>query len=162
MSDRECKKCGGKIGKYDYSCPECGSDAINAGEWSAKENDAEKSPTGNLDICPDCGAQVSRRAVACPKCGAPLKETTVVYGKPDWGYEWRTDAELLGLPIIHVAFGRKNGKLRVAKGIVAIGQFAFGMITIAQFGVGLLFGLGQFIFGFTAIAPTFPPSPPCA
>ena len=26
----------------------------------------------NLVKCPDCGAEVSRRASACPKCGAPI------------------------------------------------------------------------------------------
>ncbi len=62
-------------------------------------------------------------------------------------------AHLRGLPLVHIAFGRDSrGKRRVAKGIIAIGQFAFGLITVAQFGVGLLFGFGQFIFGFTTIA----------
>ena len=34
-----------------------------------------------------------------------------------------------------------------AKGIIAIGQFAIGLITFAQFGIGLLFGVGQFVGG---------------
>jgi len=52
-----------------------------------------------------------------------------------------------------VAFGRTaQGKLRVAKGVIAIGQFAVGFITIAQFGIGLLFGFGQFLVGYTAVA----------
>ena len=59
----------------------------------------------------------------------------------------------MGYPIVHIAFGRTaDNKLRVAKGVIAIGQFAIGLITIAQFGVGFLFGFGQFIVGFTAIA----------
>jgi len=54
---------------------------------------------------------------------------------------------------VHVAFGRDaQGKLRVAKGVIAIGQFAIGAITFAQFGIGIIFGFGQFIFGPIAIA----------
>lgn len=57
-------------------------------------------------------------------------------------------------PLVHIAFGKnkKTGKWLIAKGIVAIGQYAIGVITIAQFGVGLLFGFDQFMAGFTAIS----------
>ncbi|MFH1507926.1 MAG: hypothetical protein ABIG46_05840 [Candidatus Omnitrophota bacterium] len=46
---------------------------------------------------------------------------------------------------------KKTGRLLVAKGIIAIGQFAIGMVTIAQFGIGALFGFGQFIAGMYAV-----------
>jgi len=62
--------------------------------------------------------------------------------------DWRSEATFLGRPLIHVAYGRdQNGKLRVARGFIAIGQFAIGYITLAQFGIGWIFGLGQFVFG---------------
>jgi|GEM_PF-660747 len=65
-----------------------------------------------------------------------------------WGFEWKTRARFFGIPLICVAFGRnEHGKLRVAKGFIAVGQFAIGAFTFAQFGIGILFGLGQFIFG---------------
>ena len=100
--------------------------------------------------CRECEADVSPNARSCPHCGAPFP------GNPDWkgwGYEWKSPATYLGYPLIHIAFGRNaSGKLRVAKGVIAIGQFAIGAVTIAQFGVGLLFGLGQFMLGLTAIA----------
>jgi len=69
------------------------------------------------------------------------------------GFQWRTEAEILGWPLVSIAFGRnkQTGKLLVAKGILAIGQFAIGLITIAQFGVGLLFAFGQFTAGWLAI-----------
>jgi hypothetical protein len=44
-----------------------------------------------------------------------------------------------------------TGRLLVARGVVAIGQFAVGLITVAQFGIGVLFGLGQFVGGFAAV-----------
>ena len=39
----------------------------------------------------------------------------------------------------------------MAKGVIAVGQFAVGAVTVARFGVGLLFGFGQFVAGLTAI-----------
>lgn len=69
------------------------------------------------------------------------------------GFEWRTRTEYYGYPLVSVAFGRNGrGGMRVAKGWLAIGQFAFGLITFAQIGVGVLFGFGQVILGITAIS----------
>jgi hypothetical protein len=84
-------------------------------------------------------------AQTCPRCGHPVRR---------WrGFEWRTRAQVLGWPLVHVAFGRnrETGALLVARGIIAIGQFGIGLITIAQFGVGLLFGLGQVVGGCVAL-----------
>jgi len=63
------------------------------------------------------------------------------------GFEWKTRANLFGIPLICVSCGRDHqGKTRVAKGFLAIGQFAFGGIVIAQFGAGIL-AIGQFVAG---------------
>lgn len=104
-----------------------------------------------LTGCPECHASISDTALSCPRCGYPVKSTPAV-GKPGWGFEWKTEATIFGLPLIHVAIGRdtKTGRLRVARGIIAVGQFAVGLITIAQFGIGLLFGLGQVTVGILA------------
>ena len=103
-----------------------------------------------LSSCRECQTQVSDEALACPHCGAPRP------AQQDWtgtGFEWKSARTWGGYPLVHIAFGRDSrGKRRVAKGVVAIGQFAIGLITVAQFGVGVLFGFGQFIFGFTTIA----------
>jgi hypothetical protein len=71
-----------------------------------------------------------------------------------WGYEWKTKANVFGFPLIHIAIGRdrKTGKLLIAKGVVAIGQFAIGIISFAQFSIGALIGFGQFSIGIIAIA----------
>lgn len=109
-----------------------------------------------LKNCPECGASVSDRARDCPGCGYPLKPS-VRYEKRlrrlAWGYEYKSDAQILGIPLLHVAIGRDadTGKLLMAKGIIAIGQFGLGLITIAQFGIGLVFGFGQFVGGFIEI-----------
>jgi hypothetical protein len=103
-----------------------------------------------LVTCRECKQEVSTDASFCPHCGAPWPT------KPEWrgpGFEWRSSQTVYGYPLIHIAFGKDaQGKRKVAKGFIAIGQFAFGVITVAQFGVGLLFGFGQFIVGLTALA----------
>ncbi len=100
--------------------------------------------------CRSCGAAVSTEAAVCPRCGAPCPAV------PEWtgtGFEWKSSATILGLPLIHVAFGRDaRGKIKVAKGVIAVGQFAVGLIAVAQFGLGLFFGFGQFILGSFAVA----------
>lgn len=99
--------------------------------------------SGRLAPCRACRREVSRDAVTCPHCGAPKPAEQAWNGV---GYEWKSEQTLFGLPLVHVAVGRDaRGKLRVAKGIIAIGQFAVGGIVVAQFGVGAVFGLGQFV-----------------
>ncbi len=99
----------------------------------------------SLIPCPECKTSLSDKAKSCPQCGHPMRI---------WrSFEYKSQIELSGWPLVHIAFGRdkKTGKLLVAKGVIAIGQFAIGLITIAQFGVGFLFGFGQFVGGIIAI-----------
>jgi hypothetical protein len=109
-----------------------------------------------LIACDECGAEVSDRAWACPRCGYPVRvgNLPLFWRLGFWGYEWKSETELLGWPLVHIAFGwdLQTGKLRVARGIIAIGQFAFGLVTIAQFGIGLLIGMGQFMCGGVVVA----------
>jgi hypothetical protein len=103
-----------------------------------------------LEACRECGRQVSTDAFSCPHCGAPRPTVREWRGT---GFEWTSKTKILGIPLVHVAFGRgKTGRLRVAKGVVAIGQFAVGLVTVAQFGVGILFGFGQFVLGIAVVA----------
>ncbi len=67
------------------------------------------------------------------------------------GFEWKTRRTLFGLPLVCIAFGRdERGRVRVARGIVAVGQLAIGAVAIAQFGVGFIFSLGQAVCGLFA------------
>ena len=103
-----------------------------------------------LVTCRDCQHEVSRAARACPQCGAPFPARRNWQGT---GYDWKSRRTIWGYPLVHIAFGRDaQGKLRVAKGVIAIGQFGIGLITIAQFGIGFLFGFGQFFLALTAFA----------
>ncbi len=72
------------------------------------------------------------------------------------GFEWRTRASSFGFPLICIAFGRDpNGRLRIARGLLAVGQFAYGGIVIAQFGAGIVtvsqFAVGLLAFGQLAL-----------
>ncbi|MGB0581814.1 MAG: protein kinase domain-containing protein, partial [Limisphaerales bacterium] len=66
------------------------------------------------------------------------------------GWEYKTESNILGLPLLHVTSGidPKTGQKRRAKGIVAIGEnatgvFAFGTIAKGVFAFGAL-GIGLF------------------
>jgi hypothetical protein len=72
------------------------------------------------------------------------------------GFEWKTKASIFGIPLISVAFGRDpEGRIRIAKGLLAVGQFAYGGIVVAQFGAGIVtlsqFAVGLFAFGQLAL-----------
>jgi hypothetical protein len=109
------------------------------------ETARSESPRTGLAPCRTCDWLVSWNARACPHCGAP-NPVIAAYLKRAYGYEWKSQASFMGYPLVHVAFGRdKNGKMRVAKGVVAIGQFGVGLITFAQIGVGYVVGVGQIV-----------------
>jgi hypothetical protein len=104
----------------------------------------------SLMPCRACHQEISTDALFCPQCGVPHPTDSQWQGP---GFEWRSSQTVYGYPLIHVAFGKDaQGKFKVAKGVIAIGQFAVGVITVAQIGVGLLFGFGQVIIGLTALA----------
>ena len=99
-----------------------------------------------MKSCRRCGQSVLEEAVACPNCGVsyPTKK------EEGWGFEYKSDASVLGLPLLHISFRYRLDRVPVpAKGIIAIGQFACGLVTISQFGLGVI-SLGQFtIAGYT-------------
>ena len=102
-----------------------------------------------MTACRACGRQVSEDAFVCPGCGAPYPAKPKWDG---WGYEYKSEATLFGLPLVHVSFKyRPNRAPVVARGIVAIGQFGCGVITIAQFGVGVV-TVAQFALAGFALA----------
>ncbi len=73
------------------------------------------------------------------------------------GFEYKTHLTIYGWPLVHIAFGRdKEGRTLVAKGIIAIGQYGYGLITIAQAGLGVLFAFGQFVGGLFALGQFAP------
>ena len=109
--------------------------------------------------CRECQHSVSEQATACPNCGAPFPAREKWDG---WGFEYKSKATLLGLPLLHISFKFRPNRAPVpAKGIFAIGQFACGIFTLSQFGIGVVsisqftiagFALAQFAFAYSLIA----------
>jgi hypothetical protein len=86
--------------------------------------------------CRECQREVSEQALACPQCGAPYPARASWDG---WGYEYKSQVTIAGLPLVHISFKyRRNRAPVVARGIIAIGQFGCGVVCISQFGVGVL------------------------
>ena len=109
--------------------------------------------------CRECKHQVSEQAMACPNCGAPHPAKDNWDG---WGFEYKTDATLMGLPLLHISFKYRPNRVPVpARGVIAIGQFAVGIVTVSQFGVGVVsisqftiagYALAQFAIAYSLIA----------
>ena len=109
--------------------------------------------------CRECHHSISEQAIICPQCGAPYPSKDQWDG---WGFEYKSRAKLLGLPLVHISFKFRPNKIPVpAKGIFAIGQFACGIFTLSQFGIGVVsisqftlagFALAQFGVAYSLIA----------
>ena len=109
--------------------------------------------------CRECRHEVSGQALTCPQCGAPCLAREKWDG---WGFEYKSEMKLFGLPLVHVSFKyRPNRMPVVARGVVAVGQFACGILTVSQFGIGIVsvsqftvagFALAQFAAAYSLIA----------
>jgi hypothetical protein len=99
--------------------------------------------------CRECRREISEQALVCPGCGAPYPARAAWTG---YGFEYRSKARVAGLPLLHVSFKYRPNRLPVvAKGWIAIGQFAVGGLTISQFGIGVV-SVSQFTIAGFAVA----------
>lgn len=109
--------------------------------------------------CRECRQEISEQAFTCPHCGAPYPARSSWDG---WGYEYRSNLAIAGLPFLHISFKYRPDRTPVvARGVIAIGQFACGVVCIAQFGLGVFciaqftiagFALAQFALAYSLIA----------
>ncbi len=102
--------------------------------------------------CPECGERISSKAAACPHCGISRRTNDALKQNIALCFEYRSKKELFGWPLVHIVLGPAvdptTGRLRVAKGIIAVGGIAIGVVTLG--GVGL----GVFSFGGAAVGVT--------
>ena len=102
-----------------------------------------------MKSCRDCGRDMPDEALVCPRCGSEERREE---SREGLGFEYRSRATLLGLPLVHVSFRFGRGMRPLpAKGIVAVGHFACGVFTLSQFGIGLV-SVGQVVVAGYALA----------
>lgn len=92
----------------------------------------------SLIPCPECGNQISEKAVMCPMCGYSSRGGTGSF----YCFEYVSKRKLCGLPLVHIVIGPAldpaTGKVRVAKGIIAIGGIAIGWLALGGIALGLI------------------------
>ena len=101
-----------------------------------------------VGLCAVCQKGVCHQCVAAEKprlvCRTCVASGSVLgygwYGGYGYGYEYKSSMTIGGWPLVHVCAGIDpvTMRLRVAKGVVAIGNVAVGVVAIGGLGCGLI------------------------
>lgn len=109
--------------------------------------------------CRECRHEISEQALSCPHCGAPYPARDKWDGW-GFEYKSQAALCGWPLVHISFKY-RPNRVPIPAKGIIAIGQFSCGVLTLSQFGIGVVsisqftvagFALAQFAAAYSLIA----------
>ncbi|MBI3881789.1 MAG: NINE protein [Verrucomicrobia bacterium] len=91
-------------------------------------------PESKLTACPDCGAEVSRRAMSCPRCGGPVAQIVIVASAPP------------------AAAPEKPAQSTSSRGVYCVLAFFFGLIGVHNFYAGFVAaGFVQLILSLTGV-----------
>lgn len=115
---------------------------------------ADAKPEANDPYCSNCGYVLSNltESSKCPECGRPLVEVLARRSMMfQGGKRYRSKATIMGLPVIDIAIGPKDGEMRgKAKGFIAIGDIATGWLAVGGIARGVV-AIGGVALGFFSL-----------
>ncbi len=100
-----------------------------------------------LTRCPECHRSISDKALTCPHCGYLLRESrggssgsgNIPLSGYGYGYEYKSSLTIFGMPLVHIVYGLgPDGRMKPAKGFIAIGSVAIGVIAVGGFALGII------------------------
>jgi len=105
-------------------------------------------------ICPDCGGSNPAWETRCRSCGRDLVDVPAgpLRTAGMMGYEYVSRSEVMGFPLLHIVRGLdpETGRVRVARGIIAIGNIAIGVFALGGVSMGI-FSIGGVTLGLIAL-----------
>jgi len=111
-----CSNCGQHIAideagaGMSIQCPKCAASITVPDKSHGGSVPVSPNPQStNLQDCPDCGRQISRRAVSCPHCGAPIVSQVRSVSSPP----------LKPVPVVTARSGVADG-MRIGCGFIVV------------------------------------------